>query len=112
MHRDPRNFSPKPEAFIPERWFGDPAIYETKRDAFIPFSTGPRNCVGRPLAMMELRYAIATIFRNFNFEIDDHKYDAKVWDAQILDRFTFSTGALDVKISFREKALRGGVASS
>ncbi|KAF5326985.1 hypothetical protein D9619_004819 [Psilocybe cf. subviscida] len=110
LHRDPRNFSPKPEAFIPERWLGDSEVYETNREAFIPFSTGPRSCVGRPLAMMEFRYAIATIFRNFNFEIDTNKCDTDLWDAQILDRFTLSNGTLDVKISFREQATRGAAA--
>ena len=59
------------------------------------------------MAVMELRYAIATIFRNFHFEIDDDKYNSRLWDSQILDRFTLSNGALDVKISFREKATNG-----
>lgn len=42
VHRDPILF-PEGERFLPERW-----LEETPemRNAFIPFSAGPRNCVG------------------------------------------------------------------
>lgn len=42
VHRDPTLF-PNAEAFIPERWLDETA---EMRNAFIPFSYGPRNCVG------------------------------------------------------------------
>jgi cytochrome P450 len=38
------------------------------RVAFIPFSTGPRGCVGKPLAMKELTLTLARILRNLDFE--------------------------------------------
>ncbi|KAF8182934.1 cytochrome P450 [Pholiota molesta] len=60
LHRHPAYFSPRTEEFWPERWLikDDPAIV-LDLEAFIPFSFGPANCAGKPLAMQELRYITA-----------------------------------------------------
>ena len=45
-----RNFR-RPNDFVPERWLPNDPLYpefaDDSRDAIQPFSTGPRNCVGR-----------------------------------------------------------------
>lgn len=41
-----RNFK-DPDAFVPERWMGDPKYADDKRTALQPFSFGPRNCLGK-----------------------------------------------------------------
>ena len=47
MH-DERHFS-NPESFIPTRWIESERGSETcNRSAWIPFSYGPRNCIGKP----------------------------------------------------------------
>ncbi|KAM5383422.1 hypothetical protein ACJZ2D_002115 [Fusarium nematophilum] len=46
LNRDPNNFT-EPEAFIPERWLGDPRFANDKTDALQPFSYGPHNCIGK-----------------------------------------------------------------
>ena len=53
------------DSFRPERWNN---ITEEQKNAFIPFSYGPRACVGRNVAEMELALIGATIFKNFEFE--------------------------------------------
>ncbi|KAF6749572.1 cytochrome P450, partial [Ephemerocybe angulata] len=113
LHRDPRYFSPDPDAFIPERWLdgGEDVIYTTNRDAFIPFSYGPANCAGKALAMAELRYTVATLARCF----DMHHYGCKnagpkelqakasEWTASLKDRFVFEKGTkLLVEIASRK----------
>ncbi|XXG97378.1 hypothetical protein Hte_003677 [Hypoxylon texense] len=51
------------DAFRPERWEGATA---RQRNAFIPFSTGPRACVGRNVAEMEMKMIAATWARRYD----------------------------------------------
>jgi cytochrome P450 len=52
VHRHPRHWT-DPEAFRPER-FAPESIAATHRYAFIPFSAGPRHCVGETFAIYEM----------------------------------------------------------
>ncbi|KDN34444.1 hypothetical protein RSAG8_12476, partial [Rhizoctonia solani AG-8 WAC10335] len=54
------------EEFRPERWMDDHAGSFNKY--FVPFSLGPRACIGRNLAYMELMLIAATLFRRYKFE--------------------------------------------
>lgn len=57
-----------PDIFNPDRW--DPAaLTERQKGAFIPFSYGPRACVGRNVAEMELALIVATVARRYEFEL-------------------------------------------
>ncbi|KAJ1963219.1 hypothetical protein IWQ62_003285 [Dispira parvispora] len=54
----------KPNEFIPERWLeGDAA--QMKQNT-ITFLSGPRGCLGRNLAYMELYLTVANLLRNFH----------------------------------------------
>ncbi|EXJ66737.1 uncharacterized protein A1O5_09932 [Cladophialophora psammophila CBS 110553] len=61
--------------FCPERWLpevqGDPAspFSHDQRDAFKPFSTGPRDCIGRNLAYHEMRLILAHVLWNFDLRL-------------------------------------------
>jgi len=52
LHRHPQFWS-DPEAFLPER---PEALIEAKRPrfAYVPFSAGPRHCIGETMAMYEM----------------------------------------------------------
>jgi cytochrome P450 len=71
MHHNARYF-PEPYVFRPERWIASEdnpkEKIEAARSAFIPFSTGPRGCVGRPLAMKELTLSLARILWSLDFK--------------------------------------------
>lgn len=68
IHRSTEIWGPDAEEFVPERW--DPArLTARQKAAFIPFSTGPRACVGRNVAEMELLVICGTVFRLFEFEM-------------------------------------------
>ena len=59
MHHDPRWWE-DPERFIPERFSPDHQS-KTPRMAYLPFSAGPRVCIGNSFAMMEARLILATV---------------------------------------------------
>lgn len=66
-HHRPDLFE-RPDAFIPERWEKiSPTPYE-----YLPFGAGPRMCIGAPLAMMELRTALAIMLKRFHFQIAEN----------------------------------------
>jgi averantin hydroxylase len=59
----------RPNEFIPERWMGEPEFDNDKRKAVQPFSVGPRNCLGRNLAYMEVKIVLARVLWNFDMEL-------------------------------------------
>ncbi|KAE8151096.1 cytochrome P450-domain-containing protein [Aspergillus avenaceus] len=68
IHRSQEIWGPDAEQFVPERWAPE-TLTPRQKAAFIPFSTGPRACVGRNVAEMELLVICATVFRLFDFQI-------------------------------------------
>lgn len=77
VQRNP-DYWPRPHEFLPDRWLvaeGDP-LYASK-EAWTPFSLGPRNCIGMELAMIELRLVSVFIARTFDIEEAWEKWDKK-----------------------------------
>lgn len=71
IHHSKEIWGPDADAFVPERW-DESRLTSRQKEAFIPFSTGPRACVGRNVAEMELKCMVGTVFRNFEFR-DEHE---------------------------------------
>lgn len=63
LHRHPAFWS-EPEEFRPERFAGADAE-ERHRFAYIPFSVGPRHCIGENLAMFEMLVHVHAMSRRF-----------------------------------------------
>ncbi|XP_065061538.1 cholesterol 24-hydroxylase-like isoform X2 [Rhopilema esculentum] len=68
MHRDPR-YWPKPEIFDPDRWERDSADNPGITSAFMPFSSGPRNCIGRLFAEFEAKIILAKLLQTFQITL-------------------------------------------
>ncbi|KAH9015099.1 high nitrogen upregulated cytochrome P450 monooxygenase 2 [Lactarius pseudohatsudake] len=101
IHRDPRNFH-TPEAFLPERWLSTGApVGEHNTAAFFPFSYGPTICVGKNLALMEMRMVLCWVLRRFRFSsAPGVSHDE--WEGKILDWFIVRQDPLLVNVSLRE----------
>ncbi|KAK0670211.1 putative cytochrome P450 pisatin demethylase-like protein [Cercophora samala] len=70
-----RNFT-EPDKFIPERWldansFNGVEFDKSRHGALQPFSVGPRNCIGKNLAYVEMRVILARLIWNFDLALGD-----------------------------------------
>ncbi|KAJ1308870.1 hypothetical protein OPQ81_004557 [Rhizoctonia solani] len=75
IHRDQAVWGEDVDAFRPERWIEAGVDVQAgvgtgpMAKAFNPFSYGPRACVGRNLASMELQIIISSVFARYEFEL-------------------------------------------
>lgn len=81
LHNSDQNWQ-KASKFMPSRWDDVPAetfVYDSRSEkeqsiakgtSFMPFSDGPRNCVGQSLAKMEVIALLAKLLSHFRFEMD------------------------------------------
>ncbi|KAL2217259.1 cytochrome protein [Thermoascus aurantiacus ATCC 26904] len=100
IHRHPAYYR-EPLSYVPERWI-EGATCKTARDswkstkedveiarrAFCPFSIGPRGCIGKSMALMELRLTIARMMFLFDIELADRTGEDADGHLAMLDHFT------------------------
>jgi cytochrome P450 len=119
IQRDDRYF-PSGADFIPERWLEKKGTLIVHEEAFFPFQTGERTstpsifqrsclaetflgrygCVGKQLALMEMRSVIARIALEFDISIADQEA-AESFDRDAKDTFTYTVGALPLNFRLR-----------
>ena len=64
--------------------------------AFQPFGSGPRICPGRSLALLEMKMALATIYRNFKVERVGAASDVR-------EQFAFTMSPVNLKVRLRSR---------
>ncbi|KAF5536523.1 benzoate 4-monooxygenase cytochrome P450 [Fusarium napiforme] len=94
IHRN-RKLYRNPDEFDPERWF-DPEQLSNLRRYYIVFSQGPRQCLGRHIAIVELQILISTLVRRYDMYLADQEMDFVIFD-----RFNSNPGPLPVKVERR-----------
>lgn len=67
LHHDKSIWGPDAECFRPERFLEPLTALQEK--AYIPWSIGPRACIGRNVAEMQLSLTAALILRRYDFEV-------------------------------------------
>lgn len=112
IHRDPNYFYPLPETYWPDRWLnqdkyvtptgevvpGDLVI--TTKEVFMPFSLGPMICVGKNIALLEIRAVVCALVQRFDISSADQRA-LDTWEEQLGEVFVTLRGKLPVRISPR-----------
>ncbi|KAK0095165.1 hypothetical protein PV326_009082 [Microctonus aethiopoides] len=69
--QNPKYFS-RSNDFIPERWLKNNTLIEPTKEAhsfaYMPFGFGPRTCIGRRFAELEIETLVLKMIRNFHLE--------------------------------------------
>ncbi|MCG5217684.1 cytochrome P450 [Streptosporangium sp. KLBMP 9127] len=76
LHRHP-DYWPDATRFDPER-FSPEQIAQRPRHAYIPFASGPRNCIGKHFALTELTLILAMIAQAYRVEIPEESQDVEI----------------------------------
>ncbi|KAK7424501.1 hypothetical protein QQX98_000466 [Neonectria punicea] len=97
MHRMDEKAFPDPDAFDPERWLEEEGLAERNR-LFFAFSNGGRACIGRHLAMAEMKTLLRDIYTKFrttpaegmdaDMAMDDQIFTARPKDQRCILKFT------------------------
>ena len=75
-----------PEEFRPERFLDEQIIQKKNPFAYIPFSAGPRKCIGQKYAMYEMKCIVSKILHNFEVSLTEESIAHPVLSASLVLR--------------------------
>lgn len=86
----------EPDRYKPERWLG--ADKDKLMTAHLPFSIGPRACIGRNIAYFEQYIVLATLVNKYDFELPSDDFEL-----ENIERFNSNPGELPMKVQMRRQ---------
>ncbi|EAT35039.1 AAEL012766-PA [Aedes aegypti] len=66
VHRNPKHWGPDVDRFDPEHFFPE-RVAERHPYSFLPFSGGPRNCIGYKYGLMSMKIMLCHLLRAYRF---------------------------------------------
>nr|CAD1833789.1 unnamed protein product [Ananas comosus var. bracteatus] len=69
IHRDKELSGPDANEFDPSRFVNGIAKAAKHPSALLPFSIGPRSCIGKNFAMLEAKTVLTVLLQRFSFSI-------------------------------------------
>ncbi|XP_065201761.1 cytochrome P450 4C1-like [Planococcus citri] len=97
VHNNPTYF-PNPETFDPEH-FSKERCENLPKGCYLPFTIGPRNCIGKAFAMYEMKIICSIILRKFRIHTSMKIEDIKLKYSFVLN----SADGFKVSINERKK---------
>ncbi|KAK9499934.1 hypothetical protein O3M35_002869 [Rhynocoris fuscipes] len=77
LHHDPEYY-PDPEQFKPERFDNDRA--NIRKGTYLPFGDGPRICIGKRFAEMEMQVALVKLLLKYKFKLNSKTISPLVYN--------------------------------
>ncbi|XP_046802461.1 cytochrome P450 4d1 isoform X2 [Lucilia cuprina] len=77
---------PEPDTFKPERFDIDYTTDKMSPYAYIPFSAGPRNCIGQKFAMLEVKTVLTNVLRHYELDYAGNKDEELLLIAELILR--------------------------
>ncbi|MCJ1237976.1 hypothetical protein MMC14_005963 [Varicellaria rhodocarpa] len=87
--------------FIPERWYSKPDMILDKT-AFAPFSSGRYGCIGKNLALMQIRSVVALLVSKYDICLSPNDDGVDVL-SNMKDQFTAYPGRLELVFRLRDE---------
>ena len=112
-HLNPDLWGEDAEEFNPEREFKDNelwndsvhAFYNPSTKRFSPFTYGPRDCIGKNFAQLEMRLILLHLFKKFNFILDD-KQNKEIFNNHEINKGTMGPMDIYQPLNYDNKGFR------